>query len=176
MSTLLRNIIRLILFILLQVFVLNQIPPLHQYITPYIYFLFILWLPFSLSRSGLLVVSFITGICLDFFTKTPGLHAAACVLIGYLRPFLINLLMPQQGVEFNYREPSIASLGFTQYITYVSVLTLFHHGLLFTIQAFQFGNIFYLILKTLGSTVISLLLVTIIEIIFIRKQKFLTNT
>ena len=176
MSTLLRNIIRLILFILLQVFVLNQIPPLHQYITPYIYFLFILWLPFSLSRSGLLIVSFITGICLDFFTKTPGLHAAACVLIGYLRPFLINLLMPQQGVEFNYREPSIASLGFTQYITYVSVLTLFHHGLLFTIQAFQFGNILYLILKTLGSTVISLLLVTIIEIIFIRKQKFLTNT
>lgn len=176
MSTLLRNIIRLILFILLQVFVLNQIPPLHQHITPYIYFLFILWLPFSLSRSGLLVVSFITGICLDFFTKTPGLHAAACVLIGYLRPFLINLLMPQQGVEFNYREPSIASLGFTQYITYVSVLTLFHHGLLFTIQAFQFGNILYLILKTLGSTVISLLLVTIIEIIFIRKQKFLTNT
>ena len=176
MSTLLRNIIRLVLFILLQVFVLNQVPPLHQYITPYIYFLFILWLPFSLSRSGLLIVSFITGICLDFFTKTPGLHAAACVLIGYLRPFLINLLMPQQGVEFNYREPSIASLGFTQYITYVSVLTLFHHGLLFTIQAFQFGNIFYLILKTLGSTVISLLLVTIIEIIFIRKQKFLTNT
>ena len=176
MSTLLRNIIRLVLFILLQVFVLNQVPPLHQYITPYIYFLFILWLPFSLSRSGLLVVSFITGICLDFFTKTPGLHAAACVLIGYLRPFLINLLMPQQGVEFNYREPSVASLGFTQYITYVSVLTLFHHGLLFTIQAFQFGNILYLILKTLGSTVISLLLVTIIEIIFIRKQKFLTNT
>ncbi len=176
MSNLLRNIIRLVLFILLQVFVLNQVPPLHQYITPYIYFLFILWLPFSLSRSGLLVVSFITGICLDFFTKTPGLHAAACVLIGYLRPFLINLLMPQQGVEFNYREPSVASLGFTQYITYVSVLTLFHHGLLFTIQAFQFGNILYLVFKTLGSTVISLLLVTIIEIIFIRKQKFLTNT
>lgn len=176
MSNLLRNIIRLVLFILLQVFVLNQMPPLHQYITPYIYFLFILWLPFNLSRSGLLVVSFITGICLDFFTKTPGLHAAACVLIGYLRPFLINLLMPQQGVEFNYREPSVASLGFTQYITYVSVLTLFHHGLLFTIQAFQFGNILYLVFKTLGSTVISLLLVTIIEIIFIRKQKFLTNT
>jgi rod shape-determining protein MreD len=176
MSNLLRNIIRLILFILFQVFVLNNIPPLHQYITPYVYFLFILWLPFNIGRSSLLIVAFITGLCLDFFTKTPGLHAAACVLIGYLRPFLINLLMSQQGVEFNYREPSIASFGFTQYITYVSVLTLFHHGLLFSIQAFQFGNILYLILKTLGSTVISLLLITIIEIIFIRKQKFLTNT
>ena len=176
MSNLLRNIIRLILFILVQVFVLNEIPPLHQYITPYIYFLFILWLPFNMGRNSLLIVSFITGLCLDFFTKTPGLHAAACVLVGYVRPFLVNLLMPQQGVEFNYREPSVTSLGFSQYVTYTVVLTLFHHAALFTIQAFQFGNILYLILKTLGSTVISLLLITVIEIIFIRKQKFLTNT
>lgn len=176
MSNLLRNIIRLILFILLQVFVLNEVPPLHQYIMPYIYFLFILWLPFNISRGGLLLVSFITGIFLDFFTKTPGLHAAACVLIGYIRPFLINLLMPQQGVEFNYREPSVSSLGFSQYATYVSLLTLFHHTWLFLIQSFQFGNLLYIILKIIGSTVVSLLLITIIEIIFIRKQKFLTNT
>lgn len=176
MSNLLRNIIRLILFILLQVFVLNEVPPLHQYIMPYIYFLFILWLPFNISRGGLLLVSFITGIFLDFFTKTPGLHAAACVLIGYIRPFLINLLMPQQGVEFNYREPSVSSLGFSQYATYVSLLTLFHHTWLFLIQSFQFGNLLYIILKIIGSTVVSLLLITIVEIIFIRKQKFLTNT
>lgn len=176
MSNLLRNIIRLILFILLQVFVLNEVPPLHQYITPYIYFLFILWLPFNISRGGLLLVSFITGIFLDFFTKTPGLHAAACVLIGYIRPFLINLLMPQQGVEFNYREPSVTSLGFSQYATYVSLLTLFHHSWLFLIQSFQFGNLLYIILKIIGSTLVSLLLITIVEIIFIRKQKFLTNT
>ncbi len=176
MSSLLRNIIRLLLFILVQVFVLNQIQPLHQYITPYIYFLFILWLPFSIGRISLLLVAFITGLSLDFFTKTPGLHASACVLIGYLRPFLINLLMPQQGVEFNYREPSVTSLGFSQYVTYVIVLTLFHHAFLFTIQAFQFGNLIYLLLKTVGSTVVSLLLITVVEIIFIRKQKFLTNT
>ncbi len=176
MSNLLRNIIRLILFILLQVFVLNEVPPLHQYIMPYIYFLFILWLPFNISRGGLLLVSFITGIFLDFFTKTPGLHAAACVLIGYIRPFLINLLMPQQGVEFNYREPSVSSLGFSQYATYVSLLTLFHHTWLFLIQSFQFGNLLYILLKIIGSTVVSLLLITVIEIIFIRKQKFLTNT
>ncbi|MFY7841125.1 MAG: rod shape-determining protein MreD [Lacibacter sp.] len=176
MSNLLRNIIRLILFVLLQVFVLNEVPPLHQYIIPYIYFLFILWLPFSISRSGLLLLSFITGLCVDFFTKTPGLHAAACVLIGYIRPFLINLLMPQQGVEFNYREPSVSSLGFSQYATYASVLTLFHHTWLFLIQSFQWGNMLYVLLKIIGSTVVSLLLIIVIEIIFIRKQKFLTNT
>ncbi len=84
--------------------------------------------------------------------------------------------MPQQGVEFNYREPSVSSLGFSQYATYVSLLTLFHHSWLFLIQSFQFGNLLYIILKIIGSTLVSLLLITIVEIIFIRKQKFLTNT
>ncbi len=176
MSSLLRNIIRLVLFILVQFFVLNKIPPLHQYVTPYVYFLFILWLPFNISRPALLLVSFITGLSLDFFTITPGMHAAACVLIGYIRPFLINMLMPQQGVEFNYREPSAISIGLTQYATYVVLLTFIHHVALFTIQAFQFGNILYLLLKVAGSTIISLLLILVIEIIFARKQKFLTNT
>lgn len=176
MSSFLRYFFRLALFILVQNFVLYKMPPLHHYLSPVIYYLFILWLPFNISRTALLLVSFLTGLFLDFFTKTPGMHAAACVLIGYLRPFLINLLVPQQGVEFNYKEPSVSSLGLLPYVIYVSVLTLLHHGALFTIQAFQFGNIVYLLLKTLGSALISLLLVLVIEVIFIRKQKFITNT
>jgi len=172
----LKYTIRLAVFILAQVYVLNQIPALHAYITPSIYFLFILWLPFTISRGGLLLVSFITGIMLDFFMKTPGLHAAPCVLIGYLRPFFINILMPQQGVEFNYREPSALSLGLVQYMIYVALLSFFHHLYLFTIEAFQFGDIIYLLSKTIGSLAISLLMILVVEIIFIRKQKFLTNT
>ena len=104
------------------------------------------------------------------------MHAAACVLIGYIRPFIITVLMPRQSTEFNYREPSATSLGLAPYITYVSLLTLIHHGALFMIQAFQFGNITYLILKTLGSSLISLLLILVVEVIFTRKQKFITNT
>lgn len=176
MSSFVRYTLRLILFILVQVFVLNQIPPLHAYFTPYIYYLFILWLPFTLSRIRLLWVAFFTGLFLDFFTKTPGLHAAPCVLIGYIRPFLINLLLPQQGVEFNYREPSATSLGIFPYFIYVSVLTLLHHLYLFTLEAFQFGDLPYLFMKTAGSLLISLLMILVVEIIFVRKQKFITNT
>jgi rod shape-determining protein MreD len=176
MSSLLRYIIRFVLLILVQVFVLNQIPPLHQYFPPLLYYVFILWLPFNIGRTQLLIVSFITGLALDFFTKTPGMHAAACVLVGYIRPFIINIIVPQQGVEFNYREPSATSLGNIQYMIYVVVLTLFHHVMLFSIQAFQFGNIVYLLFKTLGASLISLLLILVVEIVFMRKQKFITNT
>ena len=40
MSKLLKNTIRFILFILIQVFVLFQVKPLHQFIVPYLYFLY----------------------------------------------------------------------------------------------------------------------------------------
>ena len=68
MSNLLKNIIRFFLFILVQVYILNQIPPLHQFIVPYLYFLFILWLPFNINRFALLLISFVFGLSLDYFT------------------------------------------------------------------------------------------------------------
>ncbi|MGZ8515855.1 MAG: rod shape-determining protein MreD, partial [Chitinophagaceae bacterium] len=71
MSDLVRNIILFFIFIFLQVYVLNKIPHLHQFIVPYLYYLFLLWLPFSISRIGLLFVGFLTGMALDFFTMTP---------------------------------------------------------------------------------------------------------
>ena len=176
MSNLVKNIIRFCLFILVQVFVFNQVPPLHQLVTPYLYFLFILWLPFKTGRRSVMLLAFALGFSLDSFAKTYGLHTAACVLIAYLRPFLINLLISQEGAESNYNEPSIKSMGFTPYFTYVTILTFIHHTFLFFLQAMQTGGYFYFILKSLLSTAISLLLILLTELLFVRKQKFRTNT
>jgi hypothetical protein len=127
-SDFVRNIIRLVAFILLQFYLLNKIPFLHQFIVPYLYYLFILWLPFSISRMNLLFVGFITGMALDFFTMSPGLHAAACLLIAYFRPFIINLLAPKDTTGYSYREPSPKAMGWTPYLVYTFTLTLLHHG------------------------------------------------
>src|SRR5436190_24180389 len=101
MSDLVKNIFRFALFILVQWFVLFKVPPLHRFIVPYIYYLFILWLPFSIPRFWLLVIGFLTGFSLVYFTHTPGFHAAACVLISYIRPSIINILFPKLYSEFN---------------------------------------------------------------------------
>jgi rod shape-determining protein MreD len=176
MSNLLKYIVRFCLFILIQVYVLNQIPPLHHLIVPYLYFLFILWLPFKMGRRTQMILGFLLGFCLDAFTKTYGLHTAACVLIAYLRPFLINMLISQEGAESNYNEPSIKSMGFTPYMTYVAILTLIHHSFLFFLQALESGGILYFILKTLIATAVSLLLILLTELLFSRRQRFKTNT
>jgi hypothetical protein len=175
MSDFMRNIIRFCLFIAVQVYVLNKIPHLHRLITPYVYFLFILWLPFYISRFWLMVIAFLTGLSLDYFTMTPGLHAAACVLIAYIRPFVINILTPKDPSEFNYREPSPRAMGWTPYTVYVLILTILHHIYLVFLEWLQFGSLLDLIIKVIGTTGVSMLLIFIVELLFPRKLKFRTN-
>lgn len=175
MSDLVRNIIRFFLFIGIQVFVLDNIPPLHRFIIPVIYFLFILWLPFSISRFWLLIVGFLTGLSLDYFTMTPGLHAAACVLIAYIRPFIINVLTPKDTSEFNFREPSARAMGWAPYTVYVVILTLLHHGYLVFLEWLQFGSFLDFIIKVVSTTAISVLMILTAEVLFPRKLKYRTN-
>ncbi len=176
MSVLVKNIVRFILFIFIQVFVLDRIH-LHQMITPYLYFLFILWLPFKMQRSWLMIIAFIFGFTLDSFNHNPGFHAAACVLIAYVRPFLVNIFVGQDGADNNFEEPSIKSIGgLMPYIIFVGVLSLLHNAWLFLLEAWQFGNIWYFLVKTILSTIINVFLILITELIFVRKQRYRTNT
>ncbi len=176
MGSLVKYIIRFIFFMLVQVFVLDRIH-LHQMVTPYLYFLFILWLPFKMQRTLLMLLAFAVGFTLDSFRHQPGFHAAACVLIAYARPFLINMLIPQEGAETNYEEPSITSMGgLLPYAVYIGFFSLLHNAWLFLLEAWQFGNIWYFLVKTVLSTAVCLLLIIITDLIFVRKQKFRTNT
>jgi len=175
MSALLRNIIRFVLFILVQVYIFNKVPPVHQFVKPYIYFLFILWLPFNMGRAAQMLVAFIFGLTFDYFSGTPGLHAAPCVLIAYLRPFLLNLLIPQETTQLSFAEPSVKSMGWGSYATYVLILTFMHTALLVFIEWMEFGDFLYFIGKVTATTLLSLILIFITEMIFPRQGKYRTN-
>ncbi len=176
MNLFVKNIVRLSLFILVQVFVLDKIH-LHQMVTPYLYFLFIIWLPFRMGRTQQMLLAFVLGFAMDSFRHHPGFHTAACVLVAYIRPFLVNILIPQEGADSNYEEPSFKSLGgILPYMVFISVLTFIHHGWLFLLEAWQFGNIWYFLVKTVLSTLLSLFLIIITEMLFTRQQRFKTNT
>lgn len=176
MTSLLKNIVRFALFILIQVYILFQVPPLHRFVVPYLYFLYILWLPFNIPRTSLTFLGFIFGLTLDFFTKTPGLHAAPCALIAFVRPFIINVLIPQEGKEMNYASPSAVSMGWAPYATYVVILTLLHHSYLVFLEWLQFGSFWYFMAKVGGTTALSLVLILLAELLFSRKERFRTNT
>ncbi|MBN9296744.1 MAG: rod shape-determining protein MreD [Filimonas sp.] len=175
MSTLVKTILRFILFILVQAFVLDKVPTLHQFVKPYLYFLFILWLPFSISRVGLMFIAFAFGLCMDYFSGVPGLHAAPCVLIAYIRPFVLNILLPQETTEASYIEPSISSLGIAPYSVYVLLLAFLHNAFLVLIEWVQFGSFIFFVGKVTATTVVSLVLIFVTEMLFYRKGKYRTN-
>lgn len=173
MSQPLKIVVRFILFLLVQALVLNNMPPLHRFITPYLYFLFLLWLPFTMGRISVMVWGFVLGFALDMFTKTPGLHASAALLVAYLRHFMINLLVPRETRELKSGNPGIRSMGFASYSVFVLVLVLFHHTWLVLLEWMSFGNFVYFIGKVVMTTLISLLLILITELLFrpIRKRR-----
>ena len=171
MSILLKNIIRISVILFFQVFIVTKIPPLHQFIVPYFYFVLILWLPFKITRINLLLLAFLIGSLVDWFFKTPGLHAAASLLIAYLRPYLVNLLLPKEATDWGNEEPSTKTMGAVPYTLYMVLLTLFHHAYLIFLEWLQFGSFVYFIAKLFATGIVSLLLILIADLFFNRKTK-----
>jgi hypothetical protein len=170
MSPLVRYSLRFVLLLLLQ-YLLSNLEPMGRFITPYIYFIYILWLPFTLSRFWLMILAGLFGLCCDYLLLTPGLHAAACVLIAYFRSFLINILLPGEATEVSYTEPSVRSMGLAPYSMYVLILTFMHHAYLVFLQWLHVGSMGYFLIKVILTTAVSLLLVTAAELVVTRKQK-----
>lgn len=169
MNELIKNIARFILLILLQVFVLNHIL-LHEFVTPSIYFLFILLLPFDMPLWSAMISALLLGLCMDIFMNTRGMHAAACVLIAYLRPFVINVLAPK-GFEVPKVTPSVITMGWIPFLIYAAILVFLHHLVFFTLEVFDFHHIFYLAAKILLSTVVSVGLILLFEMLFASSKK-----
>ncbi len=170
MNNILKNSIRFVLFLLIQIIILNEVPPLHQFITPYLYFTFLLWLPFGTNRLTLTILGFILGYSLDIFTNTPGLHAAAATLVGYVRPTILNLLLAQETSEEVTKEPSVGTMGWGPFLIYVFLLTFIHHFYLVLLEWLQFGNFTYFIGKVIATSLMSVLLILLVELVMNRRN------
>ena len=120
-----KNIGRFIFLILFQVLILNNIQ-FNGYINPYLYIYFILLLPFETPRWLLLLSAFLLGLSLDAFTNTFGLNAAACVLMAFVRPFVISAI--STGTEFMIgHSTSLKNQGFKWFAYYSITLIFIHH-------------------------------------------------
>jgi len=170
MNNILKNSIRFVLFLIIQIIILNEVPPIHQFITPYLYFTFLLWLPFGTNRLTMTIIGFFLGFSLDIFTNTPGLHAAATTLVGYLRPTVLNLLLSIETSEEVNKEPSVGSMGWGPFLIYVIALTFIHHFYLVLLEWLQFGSFTYFLGKVFATSIMSVLLILIVELIMNRRN------
>ncbi|MGM0566184.1 MAG: rod shape-determining protein MreD [Bacteroidota bacterium] len=165
----LKNIIRFILLAGIQVLLLNRIN-FSGFIDPYLYVLFILLLPFSTPRGVLLLIAFATGAVIDMFSHTYGVHTAATVFLAFLRPGVIRLVSPRQEYE-NATAPSVAEMGLRWSYTYAALLILAHNTVLFTLEAFRFNDVIALAYRILLSSLVTLVLVLIVQYVFKGKTR-----
>ncbi len=173
MNIIVINIVRFVLLILAQLFVINNMDlgAGNYLISPIIYISFILTFPVKFNRYAFMFISFMLGLVIDLFSDTYGVHASACVLIAYLRPSFTKQLEEQASSFTEVYNLSIYSVDRLGYIRYASVLTALFLFWLFLLEEFSFRYLHIIILKTVISTIVSVLFMIIGQFLFLSKPK-----
>ena len=158
-----------ILYLLLQVtLVRNMI--LFDTAFCYVYVAFIILLPFEIGPVLLMVIAFLCGFMVDIFYDSLGIHAAACVLIAFLRPFWTKTIPPRGGYEMGMR-PTIKIMGFSWFLTFTLPLILIHHAMLFFVEAGGMHLFGFTLVKVISSTILTFLVVVILQYLFYRSTR-----
>lgn len=158
----------LIFLIMFQVLVLNKLN-VSTYVHPYVYPMFLLLLPFDTPKWMILPLAFLIGLTIDMFNNTYGMHAAACVLMVFVRPRLIKFYTPITGYE-SVNAPSISQLGVIWFAIFTLTMIFIHHLVYFMLQVFWLHDIGFLFSKVLLSTAVSTLLIIILAFLFAKRK------
>ncbi len=168
MINLVRGLIYFVVLVVIQVVLLNNIYFL-RVATPFLYLYFIIKMPIGVFRESIILSSFFIGLVIDMFTNTPGMHAAACTLVGFVREPLIHLFMGKDLLEGSY--PSYYTFGVGGFIRYVSSIVVLHHVILFVIESLTLFDPMFLVMRIVASVIATVLLVCTIEVFNIDPKK-----
>jgi len=160
MNKTIHHIVRFFILIAIQVLLLNNLQ-ISGYLNPYVYILFIMLLPPKMPKAIVLVLAFVMGFTIDLFVDSFGIHTAASVLLAYVRPSILSLVSIKGGEDLE--AISIKQLRFSRFFTYSGIMCLIHHFTLFYLDVFRLNEFFDTFVRALFSTVISLLLILMIE-------------
>ncbi|MGY5851610.1 rod shape-determining protein MreD [Salegentibacter sp. F14] len=161
------NTARFVGLILLQVLILNNINFM-GYINPYLYVLFILLYPFNSNQSIFLILSFLLGLGIDIFEDSGGIHAAACLIAAFVRP---NLLRFSFGVSYDHQNIRLSATPFGARLSYILLMILIHHFVLFSLEMFSLSHIILILKKTLFSSIFTVILVILSLSLFSKKYR-----
>jgi len=164
---LLKYLFMFVILVLLQVLLLNNIQ-FSGYVNPYLYVLFILLLPFDTPKYLLLILGFLLGLSIDIFSNTPGIHASSTTFMAFLRPYIIELISTRDNLEVT-APPRLKSMGAGWFLRYTVILVLAHHLFLFFIEAFTLSGFIHTLLRSLLSSVFTIILILISQFLIFKE-------
>jgi len=163
----LTNSFRFISLILLQVVVFNHLN-LFKFINPMIYIAWVFLFPFRKNISLLLILSFVLGLSVDFFSDSGGINAAATVFIAFVRLPILKLVLNKS--DFDYWSFNLRLLPFSKAFLFIAILTIIHHLIIFSLAYFSFQDFLSIISKAFLTSVFSITII-ILGIALLTKKK-----
>ena len=151
--------------VLVQVLVLNQVQ-FSGFVNPYIYILFILLLPLSTPRYLVLILSFLIGLTIDIFSNSLGVHAGASVFVAYIRPLVIRLISNREEDRNDY--PGLSQNSFAWFLSYVSIMVVLHHLVLFHLEVFSFAHYLSTLYRVFLSAIFSIFIIVLSQFLVFR--------
>lgn len=162
-------IVSFIVLMPLQVFVFRNFVFLN-YGFCFIYLLFLLSLPMELSITVGMVLALVTGLVIDLFYQTLGIHAAAGVLLMFLKPYWLSLNVPRSGYEVS-QPPLIRQYGLSWFLVYSLPLIFIYSLAVLFIEAGNSGLFWLILSKALVTTIVTLFFIVIAQYLFYPKTK-----
>jgi rod shape-determining protein MreD len=151
-----RQIVRLVVVVLLQVLLFDHLQ-IVGWGLPMVYVLFLMNLPVQVPRWVEMLIGVTVGLVFDVWHNSLGVNMAACVAFCYLRPILLGNLI--QDLERVKGEVCSVSIGRIEYVKCLSILTVVHHLLVFSLEAWSWHNWWIVLLQTLISGVLTILII-----------------
>lgn len=162
-STLIANIGRFVLLLMAQVMIFNNID-LFGFINPFPYILFIILYPVNGNKSGLLAASFFLGLLMDMFWNSGGVHAAACLVLAYVRPAIFKFSF---GLSYEYQTVRLNDVLTPERFSFLLIAVVIHHLVLFVLEVFKISFLWDILVRTFLTTIFTI--ITCIIIIYIIK-------
>ena len=136
----------------------------------FFYLFCLLLLPVEISAIVGMLIAFATGVVVDLFYHTMGIHAAAAVFLMFLRHYWLRINGPRSGYEVN-QFPTIPNYGFSWYITYALPLILIHAITVFLLEAGTIGLFGQSLLRGLITGIISFIFIVLTQYFFFKKAR-----
>ncbi len=158
-SLLLNNLIRAVVFVLLQGLVLQRIyvgGASFNYFSLIMYPVVIMLLPIQTSRTALVFIGFALGLIVDLFYGSLGVHASACLFIAFIRPMVLRFMEPRGGYPIP-SSPVPGRFGLRWFVQYASLMLVFYLLFYFSVEVFTFAYLGQILIKTISSFVLSML-------------------
>jgi rod shape-determining protein MreD len=162
-----KYVIIFVVLMLLQLLVLNNIR-LGGYINPYVYILIILVLPFDIPGWALLLIGFFTGLTVDAFSSTLGIHSSASLFLAFMRPTILSNISARESIEKSI-SPSLAVSDIVWFVKYTLLMVFAHHFVLFFLESFSFTHFFGTILRIILSSMATFIFIMITYFLMNRK-------